>query len=140
MSSETKFDAYSDTRFSKNFMIMSTLALVVLSVVSYISWSLLVIMISGIDRYSASLTDGFQQHCLFLFTSFKAYWAFYIEYHSLIKLTTKAFFLPKLITLTVIPYGVLACLAWIFRVQIAEMRPYKKGESLHGDAHWATSK
>ncbi len=139
MSSETKFDAYSDTRFSKNFMIMSTLALVVISVVSYISWSLLVIMISGIDRYSVSFADGFQEHCLFLFTSFKAYWAFYIEYHSLIKLTTKAFFLPKLIVCTVIPYGVLACLLWIFRVQIAEMRPYKKGESLHGDAHWATS-
>jgi type IV secretion system protein VirD4 len=96
-------------------------------------------MISGIDRYSASLTDGFQEHCLFLFTSFKTYWAFYIEYHSLIKFSTKAFFLPKLIACTAAPYGSLACLLWIFRVQIAEMRPYKKGESLHGDAHWATS-
>jgi len=132
MSSETKFDAYSDTRFSKNFMVMSTVALLVLSVISYISWSLLVISISGIDRYNNSLTDGIKEHFIFLFNSFKAYWSFYIEYHSLIKFSTKAFFMPKLFVCTVIPYGVLICLLWIFRVTIAEMRPYKKGESLHG--------
>ncbi len=140
MSSETKFDAYSDTRFSKNFMIMSTMALFVLSVVSYVSWSLLVMSISGVGRYSASLTDGFQEHLLFLFASFVTYWSFYIEYYALIGFATKSFFLPKLLALTVIPYGSILFLAWKFREKIAEMRPYKKAESLHGDAHWATSK
>ena len=140
MSSETKFDAYSDTRFSKNFMVMATMAVIVLGIVSYISWSMLVITISGLERYNESLIDGFRGHLLFLFGAFVSYWQFYLEYYNLIHFETKGFFMPKLFVLTVVPYGTLLALIWVFREKIANLRPYKKGESLHGDAHWATSK
>lgn len=135
---ENKFDAYSDTRFSKNFMIMTTAACIVLMAVSYVSWASLALLTEGPFRFHASLKLGFSGHFNHLYTLFKTYWAYYIQYHHILKMDSRSFLIPKLFITTFIPYGSLTVLIWVFRVPLMEARPFKKGEDLHGSAHWAT--
>ncbi len=135
---EGKFDAYSDTRFSKNFMIMTTIACLVLSIVSYVSWASLAMLIEGPIRFNNSMKLGFKEHFLHLWDVFSTYWVYYFKYHHLLNFDTKGFLVPKLFATTFIPYGSLLILVWVFRVPLVEARPFKKGEDLHGNAHWAT--
>lgn len=137
---EGKFDAYSDTRFSKNVSFMVSIAFVVVFIVSYIAWASLSILVEGIEKYRSSMELGFRGHIFHLFYVFKTYWIYYIQYHSLINFDTKNFLMPKLFATTFIPYGCFLVLVWTFRVSIYEARPFKKGEDLHGNAHWATKK
>lgn len=135
-----KFDAYSDTRFSKNFAIMTSAFLIVLFAVSFVSWSLLCISIEGIIKYNAVLHLGFKDSVFYLYEKFKLYWQFYLQYRQSFDYTTKNYFATKLFVFTFVPYGGILILLWMFRVPIYEMRPHKKTEELHGDAHWATPK
>jgi type IV secretion system protein VirD4 len=48
-----------------------------------------------------------------------------------------AFFL-KVVVGTLAPYVVLGSMLFAFRAPLMDWRPYKKPESIHGDAHWAT--
>lgn len=139
MSESNKFDAYSDTRFSKNFMVITSVACLTLMTISYISWSALAILTEGPARYSASRKLGFWGHFAHLFELFKMYWGYYIRYHHVLQIDSKGFLIPKLFLTTFLPYGSLTILVWVFRVPLMEARPFKKGEELHGDAHWATS-
>jgi type IV secretion system protein VirD4 len=135
---EGKFDAYSDTRFSKNFMIIITITCFVLAVVSYVSWASLAMLIEGPIRFNNSMKLGLKGHFLHLWKVFETYWIYYFKYHHLLSFETKGFLVPKLFAATLIPYGSLLILVWVFRAPLAEARPFKKGEDLHGNAHWAT--
>jgi type IV secretion system protein VirD4 len=50
------------------------------------------------------------------------------------------FFIAKLLASILTPFSIAGILSYIFREQIAEWRPYKKKESVHGDARWASEK
>lgn len=132
------FDAYSDVRFSKNFMIITSALLLVLAFISYISWSLICISIEGIAKFTATTNLGFKEHVLYLFERFKLYWQYYLTYHHILDYTSKNFLVTKLFVFTFLPYGGILMILWVFRVPLWEMRPHKKSEALHGDAHWAT--
>ena len=68
------------------------------------------------------------------------YWAFYFKHYSRLKFDTYDYFVPKLWISTFFPYSTLGIVGVIFRAPIADFRPFKKQESIHGNAHWATAR
>ena len=74
----------------------------------------------------------------YIYKTFVAYWKFYFANSSKLTVTSYNGFVPKLWIITVLPYALLTALAWIFRAPLMDWRPFKKPESIHGDAHWAT--
>jgi type IV secretion system protein VirD4 len=66
------------------------------------------------------------------------YWSFYFQHYSQLKFDSFNYFVPKLWVSTFFPYTTLLILGIIFRAPIADFRPFKKAESIHGDAHWAS--
>ncbi|MFT6333250.1 MAG: type IV secretion system protein VirD4 [Lentimonas sp.] len=67
------------------------------------------------------------------------YWGFYFKNFSQLGFESYNFFVPKLWISTFFPYTALTILVVIFRAPIADFRPFKKEESLHGNAKWATN-
>lgn len=125
----------------RNFVIITSLVLFVLAVCFYITGTLVVVTVNGkwavIKAYSKlSIKNQF----LYLFHTMVAYWKFYIANSE--KLTSSSYngFSVKLWVTTLLPYSLLLTLAWIFRAPLMDWRPFKKEESIHGNAHWATSK
>jgi type IV secretion system protein VirD4 len=68
------------------------------------------------------------------------YWAFYFKHYSRLKFDTYDYFVPKLWISTFFPYSTLGIVGVLFRAPIADFRPFKKQESIHGNAHWATAR
>ena len=69
-----------------------------------------------------------------------AYWKLYFINSD--KLTTESYnyFTTKLWITSLLPYTILLTLGWVFRAPIMDWRPFKKPESIHGDAKWASLK
>jgi type IV secretion system protein VirD4 len=78
------------------------------------------------------LTDG--PHFFF---HFKHWWEQWWIHRSQITLQYKSFFVLKLFALTILPFITLGSLGWRFRAPLIDWRPFKKAESIHGDAAWA---
>lgn len=76
----------------------------------------------------------------YIYKTIVAYWKFYFANSSKLTNTSYNGFVPKLWIITILPYALLAALAWIFRAPLIDWRPFKKPESIHGDAHWATTR
>lgn len=76
----------------------------------------------------------------YIYKTIVAYWKFYFANSSKLTNTSYNGFVPKLWIITILPCALLAALAWIFRAPLIDWRPFKKPESIHGDAHWATTR
>ncbi len=75
-----------------------------------------------------------------LFNALKKYWLFYYNNFDKLNIESYNYFIPKLWVCTLLPYTTLGILAFIFRAPLADFRPFKKAESIHGTASWATQK
>lgn len=128
-------------RGMRNFGIITFLVLFVLSLCFYITGTLVILAITG----KWETIKGFAQLRLdkqfgYLYDTLVAYWKFYFAKHSELTFTSINGFVPKLWILTFFPYAILLGLAWTFRAPLIDWRPFKKPESVHGEAKWATSK
>jgi type IV secretion system protein VirD4 len=70
---------------------------------------------------------------------------FYVNYAMSYGLSTGVFsannfFVTKLLAALVSPFAVVGTVFYIYREPMLEWRPYKKKESVHGDARWASEK
>ncbi len=128
-------------RNSRNFVIITTLIILVLSFCFYITGALVIATINGsfqsIEKYaSLPILEQFQ----YLFEALYKYWSYYFENFKKFSLSTGNYFALKLIVATFLPYGLLTIFCWIFRAPLIDWRPFKKPESIHGDAKWADDK
>ncbi len=125
----------------QNFGIILSLLVFFIAVCFYITGTLVIMTINGkwevIKAYS---NLPLNKQFVYLYNVFTAYWKFYFTNSS--KLTVGAYngFVWKLWLMTVLPYALMCVLGWIFRAPIMDWRPFKKPETIHGDAHWATPK
>jgi len=71
------------------------------------------------------------------FFHFTHWWEQWWIHRSQITLQYKSFFVLKLFSLTILPFITLGSLGWRFRAPLMDWRPFKKAESIHGDAAWA---
>lgn len=128
-------------RNSRNFVIITTLIILVLSFCFYITGAFVIVAINGsfdnVEKYaSLPLLDQFQ----YLFKALASYWGYYLQNFSKFSLSTANYFALKLMIATFVPYGLLMIFCWIFRAPLMDWRPFKKPESIHGDAKWADDK
>ncbi len=126
-------------RTLRNFATILLAIVLVLMFCFYITGSLVIVSINGkwdvIKAYSNLPID---KQFAYIYKTFVAYWKFYFANSSKLTVTSYNGFVPKLWMITVLPYALLTVLAWIFRAPLMDWRPFKKPESIHGDAHWAT--
>lgn len=76
----------------------------------------------------------------YIFRVFCHYWYYWWTYRSQLTLEYNEYFVPQLFVYTFAPYLVMGVLGWMFRAPIMDWRPFKKPESIHGDAKWADEK
>jgi type IV secretion system protein VirD4 len=125
-------------RHARNFAIITLGLLLVLGLCFYITGTLVIVSINGkwdvIKAYSKLSID---KQYLYLYRTFIAYWKFYITNSEKINPTSYNWFSTKLLIFTFLPYILLSVLAWLLRAPLLDWRPFKKPESIHGDARWA---
>jgi type IV secretion system protein VirD4 len=128
-------------RHFRNFVIISFVIFFTLAICFYITGTLVIVTINGkweiIKAYSKLPIN---KQFSYLFSTMLTYWKFYLINSD--KLTTESYnyFTTKLWITSLLPYTVLLTLGWIFRAPIMDWRPFKKPESIHGDAKWASPK
>jgi type IV secretion system protein VirD4 len=126
-------------RHFRNFVIISFAIFFVLALCFYITGTLVIVTVNGkweiIKAYSKLPIN---KQFSYLFSTMLAYWKFYFINSD--KLTTESYnyFTTKLWITSLLPYTILLTLGWVFRAPIMDWRPFKKPESIHGDAKWAT--
>ena len=128
-------------RHLRNFVIITLLSLVILLGCFYATGVLVLVSINNdwnvINAYfEFTLTEQFWA----LAKAMMNYWGFYFKHFSQLKFDSFNYFVPKLWLSTLFPYTTLAIIGFIFRAPIADFRPFKKTESIHGNARWANPK
>lgn len=134
-------------RHIRNVATILILILFVITACFYLTGALVSIIINNdwmiLKAYWAMPID---QQFVSLFKAMNNYWSFYLSNYNKINwdtsIPTKSgmvhYFALKLWLATIIPYSLLAILIFIFRAPIMDFRPFKKPESIHGSAAWAT--
>ena len=128
-------------RGMRNFVIITTLIALVLALCFYLTGSLVITSIAGnIEVIKAYWKLPLDKQFIYLFKTLYAYWKFYFTNSAKLDATSYNYFTTKLWLLTILPYGILFSLAFAFRAPLMDWRPFKKAESIHGDAKWAEMK
>jgi type IV secretion system protein VirD4 len=124
----------------RNFVIIILLVALVLAGCFYITGTLVVVTINGkwevIKKYSQLKID---KQFIYLYETLVAYWKYYFANSYRLTSSSYNYFVTKLWVTTLLPYSLLLILTWVFRAPLMDWRPFKKPESIHGDAKWATN-
>lgn len=128
-------------RHFRNTIIITILVVVILLGCFYLTGALVSISINNDWKALESYWDLtlFQQFWV-LTKAMTNYWTFYFQHYKQLKMESYDYFVPKLWISTFFPYTALAIIAFIFRAPLIDFRPFKKPESIHGNASWATAR
>jgi type IV secretion system protein VirD4 len=128
-------------RHLRNIVIITLLALIILLGCFYATGVLVLVSINNDWNVIKTYFDfTITQQFWALTKAMMNYWGFYFKNYGQLKFDSFNYFVPKLWVSTFFPYTTLAILGIIFRAPITDFRPFKKSESIHGTAHWATIK
>ena len=126
-------------RSFRNFSSMTLAVVFILGICYYISGVLLLFSTSKtLGTINAFFSKNYVDQLIAIHKNMVYYWKFYFEKRNTLTLKSGNGFILKLWLSTLIPYLFFMAIAWIFRAPILDWRPFKKPESIHGDAHWAT--
>ena len=136
-------------RHFRNFVIIGFLLISVFFICGYITMLLVSVTMAPTWQVAISyFTIPNWENILILWNILVQYWVFYfknIDYlHWNSTITTAAsqisYFIPKLYLTTLLPYIFLLTSLWMIRAPLMDWRPFKKAESIHGNAKWATDR
>jgi len=128
-------------RHFRNFGIIAFLIIFVLALCFYITGSLIVMSVNGKWEIIKSYWNlSLDKQFVYLYKTMEGYWQFYFKHRSKLTTTSHNGFVIKLWLFTFIPYTLLIVIGWIFRAPLKDWRPFKKAESVHGEARWANTK
>jgi len=119
----------------RNFTIISLLFIITVALCLMFSSVLVALAIS--DPKTIKFTGDIFTDAPHFFFHFTHWWEQWWIHRSQITLQYKSFFVLKLFSLTILPFITLGSLGWRFRAPLMDWRPFKKAESIHGDAAWA---
>jgi len=122
----------------RNFVLLSSLFLVILVLCFYISGVFLVLILQKQTGISKLFSMQLQSQFLYLFLIFYKNWKFIIENYSILGFKGGKFFIVKNIIGSFTPLICLIYLIYKHREKIFEWKPFKISETQFGDAHWAT--
>ncbi|MDX2083501.1 MAG: type IV secretory system conjugative DNA transfer family protein [Rickettsiales bacterium] len=126
-------------RSARNFVIITLLIIFVLASCFYITGSLVLISITGKwDIINAYYKLPILKQFSYLYQTIATYWKFYFKNYEKLTPQSYNFFTIKLWIATLFPYSFLTIFVWVFRAPIMDWRPFKKPESIHGEAKWAS--
>jgi type IV secretion system protein VirD4 len=127
-------------RSFRNFVIITFLIVFIFAACFYVTGTLVVVTVTGKWKIiEAYLGLSIEKQFIYLYKTIYTYWSFYLKNYSKISLESYKFFALKLWITTTLPYLFLITVAWIFRAPLMDWRPFKKPESIHGDAKWAVA-
>jgi type IV secretion system protein VirD4 len=125
-------------RHIRNFTIISCLIVFIFLLCFYITGTLVIVTINGkLDIIKLYIKLPIKEQFLYIKKSLFTYWKFYYINRNKLTLDSYNGFVFKLWLTTLLPYTILLILGWIFRAPLIDWRPFKKPESIHGDAHFA---
>ncbi len=128
-------------RHSRNFVIITLLIVLVIAACFYLTGTLVLVTISGKwEIIKAYCKLPIHKQFIYLTKVLDTYWSFYFKNSAKLKLESYNFFILKLWVTSLLPYSMLISACWIFRAPLMDWRPFKKPESIHGDAKWASDK
>ena len=128
-------------RHFRNIVIITFLILVVFLGCFYFTGILVLVSInSNWKVIEAYFKFGITEQFWAVTKAMMNYWGFYLQHFSQLKFDSYNFFVPKLWLATFLPYSTLAIICIIFRAPLADFRPFKKPESIHGNSKWANTK
>ncbi len=125
-------------RFVRNFVIISLLIILAVLICVLLSAVLVTIAIDGSN--AAMLSGDILNDLYFFLHSFVLKWRYWWINKYALDLMSYSFFVPKLFVCSIGPTLSIGMLAFIFRAPLMDWRPFKKKESIHGDARWASEK
>lgn len=124
-------------RALRNFGLIGVILLLILVIFYYVTGTLLIVSIASKEEILTHFSGSISEQYVDIGRALKGYWGYYFENRDKLTMTSINGFIPKLYILSILPYGVLFALFWIFRAPILDWRPFKKPESIHGEAAWA---
>jgi len=125
-------------RTFRNFIAISFIFCLVFLICLSLSAFLVVVFVKG--THNVTISGDVISDFVYFWKNYVGYWRFWWENKASITIKYSDFFVVKLFALTVIPFGVLITLIIMFRAPLFDWRPFKKKESIHGDAKWANEK
>ncbi len=128
-------------RHFRNIVIISALIIFILALCFYITGALVSVTITNnlkIIGYYWSLP--LEKQFITLWQGLYRYWEFYFKNFDKLKIDTHNYFILKLWIATLTPYTLLGLIGFVFRAPLGDFRPFKKPESIHGAAKWASAK
>ncbi len=125
-------------RALRNVAVITCLVVFAIAACFYITGTLVIISINSKWEVIKAYYDlPIHKQFIYLYNTLVAYWKFYLTNHEKITSTSFNYFAPKLFITTLLPYSFLLTASWILRAPLMDWRPFKKPESIHGNAKWA---
>ena len=125
----------------RNTAVISIVAIFVVVLCFYITGILVIVTISGNFNVIKAFTElSFDKQLVYIYKTLVTYWQFYFKNFSKLSIDSYKYFTLKLWLMTTIPYTLLGIFGWLFRAPLMDWRPFKKTESIHGEAKWASAK
>ncbi len=115
----------------RNFTVISGIILAIIALCIFVAGVLFTMLVWGPSYVKPDFSM-----IKVIFTSLQWWWA----NRSQLPFGYNDFFVLKLFFCLIIPFIVVGAFAFIFRAPLMDWRPFKKPESIHGEAHWATEK
>lgn len=123
----------------RNFVIITILIIFLFALCFYLTGALVIISInSNFNAIKAYYHLPFFEQFIYIYKALKAYWSYYFVNHHKLTRESLNYFTTKLWVTTFLPYTILLTIAWVFRAPLMDWRPFKKPESIHGNARWAS--
>lgn len=136
-------------RHLRNFTSISLLFIFTFFICGYITMLLVAMtMAPNLEVALSYIVFPNWDNILTLWSILLKYWVFYfnnleyLKWDSAVPTATSSinFFVLKLYLTTFLPYSLLLILIWRLRAPLMDWRPFKKSESIHGNAKWADDK
>ena len=131
----------------KNLIVFIVLFACIAAIFFTITGLLTIGLLSGFAKLLSVIKTQITEPHIFFITLWKYlsyYWTIWWKYKSQLQLSTKIlgvdYFMLKLYIGSFAPNIVLFFILFLFRAPIADFRPFKPKEKLHGDAKWADFK
>ncbi len=125
----------------RNFVIIAGIILAVIAACFYISGVCLLLSEGIVQKKPGIITIDFLQSPKPWFYLLNAWQWLYVNHnHPAVTASYNGFFVTRIMSITFAPIGLVSLLAFIFRAPLMDFRPFRKKETIHGDARWATEK
>lgn len=132
-------------RHLRNVTVYTVLIVLIFGLCFWVSGILVIALVYGPEQLKFSNVQGqFEQNFLnmlmFYYKGLFKLWGYWISNITKLGFSDQKYLIPKLLGSTFVPFMVMAGFIYMIRAPLADWRPFKKKETIHGDAKWASAR